>query len=318
MLRTFFVYLSKAAWARRIVTGWSLTRRMAGRFVAGDTLEEAVRAIQMLNARGIHATLDHLGEHTTTADEARQATADILTALDAIAANRLRANMSLKLTQIGLHVDPALCDENLLAIVRHAAQSGNFVRVDMEEAAVTTTTLDLVRQVRQAGLGNVGAVIQAYLFRSEADVHALLEQRIGVRLCKGAYKEPAQVAFPKKSDVDANYDRLTRLLFDGALRYGAPVSDDGKIPPLPALATHDERRIEYARSYAKTIGLPAKHFEFQMLYGIRRDLQEQLVAAGNPVRVYVPYGTEWYPYFMRRLGERPANIWFIVTNFFRK
>jgi proline dehydrogenase len=187
----------------------------------------------------------------------------------------------------------------------------------MEDSPVTQVTLDQVRRMRSQGLNNLGVVIQSYLYRSADDVSALAQEGVAVRLCKGAYKEPASVAFPKKSDVDASYDRLAALLLDASLRTGSVLSADSKVPPLLALATHDARRVLFAKDYAQKIGLPKNGLEFQMLYGIRRDLQEQLAAEGYPVRVYVPYGTQWYPYFMRRLAERPANIWFFISNFFR-
>lgn len=317
MLRSFFVYLSKADWARRIITGWPVIRRMAMRFVAGDTLADALRVIQELNRKGIQATLDHLGENTSTVDEAKQAADDIVEALDGIEKMGLRANISVKLTQIGLRLDPALCADLLVQVVGQAQKYGSFIRVDMEDAPVTQITLDIVRQVRQRGFENVGIVIQAYLYRSKEDIQALAAEGVRVRLCKGAYKEPADVAYPKKQDVDNNFDLLARQLMDGAPRLPG-LSTDGKTPPLPALATHDAQRIQLAKAYAAQIGLPKERLEFQMLHGIRRDLQENLAAEGYPVRVYVPYGTQWYPYFMRRLGERPANVWFIVSNFFRR
>ncbi len=319
MLRSFLIYLSKANWARRLVTHWSLARRAASRFIAGEKLEDAIEVVRKLNQRGINATLDHLGEHTTNASEARRATQDILTMVDAIAASGVRSNASIKLTQIGLALDETLCAENLARILEQAQKAGIFVRVDMEDSPWVDTTLRLYRRMRfDLGYANTGVVIQSYLFRSEQDVLQLREECTRVRLCKGAYKEPSQVAFPKKSSVDANYDRLARLLMDGSLAHGCPeLSADGKTPPPPALATHDERRIEYAKAYARQIGLPKTAIEFQMLNGIRRDLQEKLAADGYPVRVYVPYGTEWYPYFSRRLAERPANVWFILSNLFR-
>jgi proline dehydrogenase len=317
MFRSFFVYLSKAEWARQIVTQWSVTRRVATRFIAGDTLADALNVIRELNRKGIQATLDHLGENTATADEAAKAADDITAALDGIAQAGLRANVSVKLTQIGLRIDPALCANLLAQIVAHAQKYGSFIRVDMEDAPVTQITLDTVRQVQQRGLKNVGIVVQSYLYRSQADIQALVAEGVRVRLCKGAYKEPADVAYPKKSDVDNQFDVLARLLLDSATQLPG-LSTDGKIPPLPALATHDALRIENAKAYAAKIGLPKQYVEFQMLHGIRRDLQENLAAEGYPVRVYVPYGTQWYPYFMRRLGERPANVWFIASNFFRR
>jgi proline dehydrogenase len=195
----------------------------------------------------------------------------------------------------------------------------SFVRIDMEDSPVTQKTLDILYSMRERGYDNVGIVIQAYLFRSEDDIRRLISDCYKVRLCKGAYKEPANIAYPKMSDVDASYDRCTGLLIDGALSAECPkVSPDGKIPPIPSLATHDPLRIEFAKKYAEKVGLPKNAMEFQMLNGIRRDLQEQLVKEGYWVRVYVPYGTEWYPYFMRRLAERPANLWFFISNFFRK
>jgi proline dehydrogenase len=318
MMRSFFIYLSKASWARKLVTGWSVAWRMASRFIAGEKLDDAIRAIQVLNQKGINATLDHLGEHTDSPDQARQATQDIIGALDAIQKSGVHANVSLKLTQIGLGVDPKVCTENLTRIVEHAHELNNFIRVDMEDSAVTQVTLDIMRQVHQK-FDNVGIVIQAYLYRSEEDIRQLVKECITVRLCKGAYKEPAAVAFPKKSDVDANYDKCSSILIDGALAQGCPAtSGDGRFPPTPGLATHDDRRILFAKQYAQKIGLPNEALEFQMLHGIRRDLQETLAKEGYPVRIYVPYGTEWYPYFMRRLAERPANVWFFISNYFRK
>lgn len=318
MFRSFFIYLSKAAWARKIVTGWSFAWKMASRFVSGDKLEHAILAIKGLNAAGINATLDHLGEHTSTAEASRQATSDIIQALEAIQVSGVRANMSIKLTQIGLKIDQELCADNLREILARAKELNNFVRVDMEDSPVTQVTLDLLFQMRREGFDNVGLVIQSYLYRSEEDICNLIRNGVPVRLCKGAYKEPAEVAFPKKSDVDANYDRLADLLMKGALEQGAQsISADGRFPPLTSLATHDEKRIAHAKAYAESIKLPKNALEFQMLYGIRRDLQEQAAKEGYPVRVYVPYGTEWYPYYMRRLAERPANVWFFISNFFR-
>jgi proline dehydrogenase len=318
MFRSFFIYLSKASWAHNIVTRWSIGWRMASRFVAGERVEDAIRVIRGLNAKGINATLDHLGEHTTTKEEAIRATADIIAALNAIQQSSVRANISVKLTQIGLNIDKQLCAENLKKILIEARELNNFIRIDMEDSALTQDTLDLVYAMRAKKFTNVGIVIQAYLFRSEKDIHELIVKEIPVRLCKGAYNEPPEIAFPKKRDVDANFDRLARLLLDGAAKLNyPPLSEDGRMPPLPALATHDERRITYVRDYSQFIHLPDRALEFQMLHGIRRDLQERLAAKNFPVRVYVPYGTQWYPYFMRRLAERPANIWFLLSNYFR-
>jgi len=320
MLRSFLIYLSKAAWARRIVTGWAVAWKAASRFVAGEKMEDAIRVVKELNAKGIHATLDHLGENTTTPDEARKATQDILDVLEAIDRSGVSSSVSIKLSQIGLALDEKLCRENLKQILTYAGQHHNFIRIDMEDSPYTQKTLDLYNEMSEAfGCSNTGVVIQSYLFRSEKDVNQIAGGGGRTRLCKGAYKEPPEIAFPKKSDVDANYDRLSEKLIDGALANGSPeTSLDGKFPPIPAIASHDPARLEHAKAYAQRAGLPKPCLEFQMLYGIRRDLQEQLVAEGYPVRVYVPYGTEWYPYFTRRLAERPANLWFFVSNFFRR
>lgn len=320
MLRSFFIYLSQARWTRNIVTRWNFAWRAASRFVAGEELEDAIQVIEDLNKKGINATLDHLGENTTTSDEARRAAQDILLILDAIAESGVRSNVSIKLTQIGLALDQALCEENLKTILERAKATSNFVRIDMEDSPWVESTLKLYLKMRfEHGLDNVGVVIQSYLYRSEEDIRRLNEDCTPIRLCKGAYDEPPDIAYPKKVDVDVNYDLLAALLMDSALASGCPeISEDGVVPPLPALATHDERRINHARAYGQMIDLPKKALEFQMLYGIRRDLQRQLAAEGYPVRVYVPYGTEWYPYYTRRLAERPANIWFFVSNFFRK
>lgn len=319
MFRSLLIYLSKAVWARNIVTRWSIAWQAASRFVAGDKLEDAIQAIRSLNAKGINATLDHLGENTTTPEEASRAVQDILRAIDAINDSSVRANVSIKLTQIGLRLGQDLCAENLRCVLEYARARGNFVRIDMEDSPWVDATLGLYRQMTECCLDNSGVVIQSYLYRSEQDVRQLTANGARIRLCKGAYKEPADVAYPKKSDVDDNYDRLAEIMIDAALVHNAPrLSPDGRIPPLPAIASHDPRRLEHAKAYAAQVGLPKDAIEFQMLYGIRRDLQEQTVAQGYPVRVYVPYGTEWYPYFMRRLAERPANVWFFLSNFFRK
>jgi proline dehydrogenase len=319
MLRSLLIYLSKAAWARSLVTRWKFAWRAASRFVAGEKLEDAIRAIQALNARGINATLDHLGEHTTTPDESRLAVAAILKAIDAIQESGVRANVSIKLTQIGLQLGEELCAENLRTILEYAKTKGNFVRVDMEDSPWVDLTLGLYRRMMDCCMKNTGVVIQSYLYRSEQDVRGLTSQGGRIRLCKGAYKEPVDVAYPKKPDVDANYDRLAQIMMDASLSSGAtPLSPDGRTPPPPVFATHDPKRITFAKSYAQKIGLPKDAVEFQMLYGIRRDLQEQTAQEGYPVRVYVPYGTEWYPYYVRRLAERPANVWFFISNFFRK
>ena len=321
MLRSFLIYLSKAGWAQRMVTGWQFAWRAASRFVAGESVQDAINAIRALDEKGIVATLDQLGENTTTAEEATQATEGILNILDEIDNAGVNSNVSIKLTQIGMGLDDSLCRENLTRILNRAKEHKNFVRIDMEDTPYTDTTIELLNGVLDDGFNikTVGLVVQSCLYRTEEDTRKLLERGVRFRLVKGAYKEPPEKAYPKKADVDANFDLLTKILIDASLAAKSPtLSDDGRVPPVPAIATHDVKRIDFARQYAEKVGLPKEALELQMLYGIRRDLQEQLVAEGYPVRVYVPFGTHWYPYFMRRLAERPANIWFFISNFFRK
>jgi proline dehydrogenase len=319
MLRSFLIYLSKAQWAQRMVMGWSFAWKAASRFIAGTKTEDAIRAIRELNAKGINATLDHLGEHTSTMEEAAQSTNEILDILDEIDRAEVRANVSIKLTQIGMGLDESVCRDNLGRILQRAKERQNFIRIDIEDTPYTDTTIAICHAMLERGFTNktFGMAVQSYLYRAEADTKALLAKQIRFRLVKGAYKEPPDKAYPKKADVDANYDLLAKLLIDASLAERSALSEDGRVPPIPSIATHDEKRIEFAKTYAARIGLPKDGLEFQMLYGIRRDLQEKLVKEGYPVRVYVPFGTHWYPYFMRRLAERPANIWFFISNFFK-
>ena len=321
MLRSFLIYLSQAGWAQRMVTGWNFAWKTASRFVAGESIQDAIRVIQELNAKGIVATLDQLGEHTTTVEEATQSAEGILKILDEIDKVGVQANVSIKLTQIGMGLDDMLCRDNLIRILHRAKEYKNYIRIDMEDSPYTDTTIELLNGVLDEGFSirTVGLVVQSCLYRTEEDTRKLLERKVRFRLVKGAYKEPPDKAYPKKTDVDANLDLLTKILIDAALDAKSPaISEDGRIPPIPAIATHDEKRIDFAKQYAEKVGYPKEALEFQMLYGIRRDLQEQLASEGYPVRVYVPFGTHWYPYFMRRLAERPANIWFFISNFFRK
>ncbi len=319
MLRSFLIYLSKAAWAQRLVVGWKFAWRAASRFVAGSGIKDAIEAVRGLNANGINATLDHLGESTSTREDAIKAADDIIELLDEIHSSGVRANVSVKLTQIGLALDENLCQQNLERILSRANEYQNFIRVDMEDTPYTDQTLRIFRELRAKGFKNTGLVVQSYLFRTEKDTRELIEEGASFRLVKGAYKEPADLAYPKKADVDANFDLLTQIMIDSAKKAGCPpVSQDGRIPPIPAIGSHDPKRLEFARNYCEKVDLPKNAIEFQMLFGIRRDLQEQYVKEGYPVRIYVPYGTHWYPYFMRRLAERPANVWFFVSNFLRK
>jgi proline dehydrogenase len=319
MLRSFLIYLSKAVWAQKLIMGWGFAWRTASRFVAGTGLGEAMRVVHELNEKGINATLDHLGEHTNTPEEAQQAADDIFATLDALGADQsARGNVSIKLTQIGLGLDESLCAQHLERILARARQNNTFVRIDIEDTPYTDKTINLYHAMREKGYTNLGMALQAYLYRSEADMRALItEEGARIRIVKGAYNEPPEVAFPRKADVDANYDLLAKILLDASLAIESKLSYDGRVPPMAAIASHDENRIAFARQYAEKIGLSKNGLEFQMLYGIRRDLQESLAKEGYPVRVYVPFGAQWYPYFMRRLAERPANIWFFISNFFR-
>ena len=320
MLRSLLIYFSKADRMRRLMMGWKIARRVALRFVAGELLEDAIEVIKVLNSKSMNATLDQLGEDTFTPDEARKTAADILKILDTIEETGVRSSVSLKLTQIGLKLDEALCGEILARILSHAQKSNNFVRIDMEDSSCVDSTMRLYWKMRKEhGFDNVGMVIQSYLYRSDEDTQSLLSEDTCIRMVKGAYKEPPEIAYPKKKDVDKAFDRLVKMMLEKAQSEDSPaISPNGKWPPITAVATHDQKRIEYAIDLAKQLGIPKGKLEFQMLYGIRRDIQENLVAQGYPVRIYVPFGTQWYPFFMRRLAERPANLWFFVSSLFLK
>jgi len=280
-----------------------LAQRLSARFVAGLTLDDALRVGRRINDEGIVLTLDHLGESVTSLGEAAQARDVYLRAITAIHEHGVRGNVSLKLTQFGLDLSADACRANVAQLVERAASLTGFVRIDMESSEYTDRTLGLVEDL-YAQYGSVGTVIQAYLYRSRKDIERLCARRIRVRLCKGAYLEPASVAFARKADVDRNYLDLMRLLLDQ--------SDQ------PAIATHDERIIDQTKAYAAQKGIGRDRFEFQMLYGIRRDLQRRLIAEGYRLRLYVPFGKAWYPYLMRRLAERPANLFFLARHFFRQ
>jgi proline dehydrogenase len=279
---------------------------MVSRFVAGETLPPALAALERLREAGFRTTVDVLGEAVTTRAAAEAAADEYLETLHALGERGLDRNVSVKLSQMGLAIDPDLCRANLTRILERAAATGTFVRIDMEDHSTTDATLAIWRELRpiNAGRGDSGVVIQSALRRSPADVEALIGEAARVRLCKGAYVEPPSVAYPDKPDVDAAYVALMeRLLIDGT---------------SPALATHDERIIARAVAFTRERGIAPDRFEFQMLYGVRRDLQDRLVKAGFGVRVYVPFGTQWYPYFMRRLAERPANVAFLLRNILRE
>jgi proline dehydrogenase len=305
LLRSSFIALSTNQTLRRFSERSSIGRKLSSRFVAGLEVEDALRATAMLNQHGMSATLDSLGESVATETEAHQAAEVYHRLLDAIAAQKLNANISVKLTQMGLELSPDLAYNIAAGLTEHARATNNFVRIDMEGSHLTQVTLDLVQHLhaREEYRGHIGIVIQAYLYRSEADIQQLIDLGIRVRLCKGAYQEPPSVAYPKKTDTDTNYVRLSGILLSSPIYHG--------------LATHDESMIEAAKDYARNHAIPPEHFEFQMLYGVRRDLQRRLVKEGYNVRIYIPFGREWYPYFMRRLAERPANVFFLAKNLLR-
>ena len=275
VLKALLLYLSKARWARRIVTGWSFARRAAARFVAGDTLEQAIAGVRALNDKGLNVTLDHLGENVTDEADARRAADDYLVLIDRICESGVRANVSLKLTQLGLNLGPDTCLANLRRVVAKARECGGFVRIDIEDSPTIDRTFETYRALRAEGLDNVGVAIQSYLYRSRDDARALTAAGARIRLVKGAYREPAHLAFARKRDVDASFDSLAASMIDAAVTAGSePVSPDGRIPPRTAVATHDAARIEAAKEHAERAHLPKTALEFQMLYGIRRDLQE--------------------------------------------
>jgi proline dehydrogenase len=305
MLRQALLYLSSQQQVFRFVRHNGLAKRFASRFVAGETLDEALDAVAVLNRGGITASLDLLGESVTNEAEARAAGREYVRMLDAIARRRLDANVSVKLTAMGLDISEELCVAVMHDILERAREHGNFVRIDMESSAYTAATLRLFEErLYPHHPANVGIVLQSYLYRTLSDSERAVELKCRVRLCKGAYQEPPAVAYPDKRDVDENYIRCMRLLMSQG--------------NYPGLATHDEQIIAEAKRYAAEEEIARDRFEFQMLYGVRRDLQERLVREGYRMRVYVPFGTQWYPYLMRRLAERPANVAFMTGNIMRE
>lgn len=309
-LRHFLLYLSSASWARKLISSMPLASRVAKRFVAGETIDDAVAATKELNQKEMFVTLDFLGESVTNVYEAMDARDEIMRLLRRIDQEGLQANVSIKLSQLGLKLDEQLALDNARIILDCALSYGNKIRIDMEESEVVDTTLDIYHALRyEYGYDNVGVVIQSYLYRSEEDVKGLIAEGAWIRLCKGAYMEPSEIAFPEKSDTDQNYVHLMQMLLSKeAQQKGVYLG----------VATHDQQMIGATIKYVQDNNIAPKDFEFQMLYGIRRDLQEILVNQGFQVRVYVPYGTAWYPYFVRRLAERPANLWFFVSNLIRR
>ncbi len=302
MIRTVLLGLSNSRRLARWATSNGASRRVVRRFVAGEELDHALAAARACNEDGMTASLDYLGENVASRSDAQRVRDTYLGVFDRIAQQKLEANVSLKLTQLGLDLDEEFCQSMVESIVERAAGYGNFVRIDMEGSACTHRTVELVKRVRSKSVA-VGVVIQSSLYRSEQDVKDLLGYGCRIRLCKGAYKEPPEIAFPAKADVDANFVKLMQLLLPSGIYHG--------------IATHDSRMIAATIRFALQQGISKSAFEFQMLYGIRTDLQQKLVRDGYRVRIYIPYGRDWFPYFMRRLAERPANVIFFVRSLFR-
>src|SRR5947208_7195613 len=301
LTRSALIYLSRQERLKEFATHFKLFKKLTTRFIAGENINEAIAAIRDLNARGCSASFDHLNESVTSTAETEAEVREYLDVLARIDESGIKSNVSIKLTQFGLEIDPELAYRNARRVVEDAARRGNFVRVDMEGSGVTQATIDLFKRLRaEFGLNDVGIVVKSNLYRTMDDARDLLKIPARIWLCKGAYDEPAEVAYPDKKDVDANYVRVMQLLLASGTYHG--------------IATHDPKMIDATIDFAQREGIGKDAFEFQMLYGIRRDLQEQLARDGYGMRVYVPYGKHWYPYFMRRLAERPANIWFVLKN----
>jgi proline dehydrogenase len=301
LTRSALIYLSRQEGLKEFAARFRPFKKLTTRFVAGETIDEAVAAIRELNAEGCSATFDHLNESVANVSEAEAEISEYLQILNRIDETAIDSNVSIKLTQFGLELDPELAYKNARTVVEDAARRGNFVRVDMEASSVTQLTIDIFKRLRaEFDLNDAGIVLQSYLRRTYADAQELVKLPARIRICKGAYNEPPEVAFPDKKDVDENYVRVMQLLLSSGSCHG--------------VATHDPKMIEATINFSQREGIPKEAFEFQMLYGVRRDLQRQLAKDGYHMRVYVPYGKHWYPYFMRRLAERPANIWFVLKN----
>jgi Proline dehydrogenase len=302
MIKRLLLYMSEQPRLQQMATRMEVSRRVAHRFVAGEKIPEVIEAVRVLNQKGFTATVDYLGEMVTKKEDAQRATNEYIEALRLIHSNQLNSNVSLKLTQFGLGIEEEFCKSNVEEVVKCAKELNNFVRIDMEGSPYTESTLRVFTALRKE-YENVGIVIQAYLFRSEKDIQNALELRSRIRLCKGAYKEPPDISFKEKSGTDANFVKLMKILLTSGVYHG--------------IATHDPAMINATKNFAREQNIAKDQFEFQMLYGVRRDLQENLLKEGYKVRIYVPYGDEWYSYLMRRMAERPANLFFVLRNLFR-
>jgi proline dehydrogenase len=299
--KSALIWLSRQEGLKDFATSFRFFKKLTTRFVAGETIDEVVTFIREINTENCTASFDHLNESVESATEAEREVAEYLNILARIDETRIRSNVSIKLTQFGLSLGPELAYQNARRVVEEAHRRGNFVRVDMEDSQVTQVTIDIFKRLRaEFDLNTVGIVLQSYLHRTLADAQELVKLPARIRICKGAYFEPPEVAFPDKKEVDANYVKVMQLLLGSGVYHG--------------IATHDPKMIDATIDFASREGIGKEKFEFQMLYGIRRDLQRQLARDGFNMRIYVPYGKHWYPYFMRRLAERPANIWFVLKN----
>ena len=299
--RDALIWLSRKEGLKDFATNFGLFKKLTTRFVAGDNIDETIPYIRQINSENATASFDHLNESVGSAEEAEQEVAEYLNILAKIDETKIRSNVSIKLTQFGLGLDPELAYRNARRVVEEAHRRGNFVRVDMEDSNVTQVTIDIFKRLRaEFGLNDVGIVLQSYLYRTFADAQELVKLPARIRICKGAYNEPPEVAFPEKKDVDANYVKVMQLLLSSGTYHG--------------IATHAPKMIDATINFATREGIGKEKYEFQMLFGVRRDLQHQLARDGFNIRIYVPYGKHWYPYFMRRLAERPANIWFVLKN----
>ena len=299
--RSALIWLSRQEGLKDFATSFRLFKKLTTRFVAGDTVDEVIPIIREINRENGTASFDHLNESVESAAEAEREVEEYLNILAKIDEQKIRSNVSIKLTQFGLGLDPELAYRNARRVVEEAHRRGNFVRVDMEDSSVTQTTIDIFKRLRaEFGLNDVGIVLQSYLYRTFADAQELIKLPARIRICKGAYFEPPEVAYAEKKDVDANYVKVMQVLLSSGIYHG--------------IATHDPKMIDATIDFAQREGIGKEKYEFQMLFGVRRDLQHQLARDGFNMRVYVPYGKHWYPYFMRRLAERPANIWFVLKN----
>jgi len=305
-MKSFFIFLSKKKFIKNFIEKFPPSKKLVQRFISGENFEDALKVIKKFNSENIMATVDYLGENVQNEDDAIKSSSCYVEILEKIKEENVNSNVSIKLTQMGLDIGEKFCYENVKRIVKKANETKNFVRIDMESSLYTQRTIDIYKKLREEFPQNVGIVLQVYLYRTEKDLIELFKDSfLNVRICKGAYKEPKSVAFPKKKDVDENFKKILKICFENIDMV------------YPAIATHDEKIIEWAIDYTNENKIPREKFEFQMLYGIRYDLQKKLSEKGYRVRVYVPFGKEWYPYFMRRLGERPANLLFILKNLFK-